>query len=434
MNLKAMAVVAGAVVASTASGDAVQWRVEDGGNGHWYQCVRVLSGIDWDSARAACQSAGGHLATIQSSGENSFVFALIGPASTWPMRFGPWLGGLATPSGWAWVTGEPWTWTNWMPGEPNNVCPYGEDRVHFIQWIDQWNDLFHTGYCGSEGPVWSYIIEWSADCNNDGIVDYGQCRDGTLPDYNSNNVPDCCEQGAACVVGNYAVEWRTADGGNGHWYQLQTVPLIWTAARAEAHSAGADLVALETVAELEWVRSHLPASYFLAGGIQDPNAESVASGWRWVTGGEIIGFAVNFDDNPCGVRSSAGEDGQQNYVEIVGEVLGDINAGPQPNCDDIGARQYILEWSADCNNDGVVDYGQILRGELEDTNANGVPDICDPCVADIVQDGLVNGIDLAAVLNNWGTKGGVIDADVNNDGIVDGSDLSIVLNGWGACP
>jgi len=94
----------------------------------------------------------------------------------------------------------------------------------------------------------------------------------------------------------------------------------------------------------------------------------------------------------------------------------------------------VIEWSADCNNDGIVDYGQILRGELADTNANGVPDICDPCVADIVQDGLVNGIDLAAVLNNWGTKGGVIDADVNNDGIVDGSDLSIVLNGWGACP
>ena len=40
----------------------------------------------------------------------------------------------------------------------------------------------------------------------------------------------------------------------------------------------------------------------------------------------------------------------------------------------------IREWSADCNGDGVVDYGQIQSGELADTNHNGVPDVCDPHV------------------------------------------------------
>ena len=49
--------------------------------------------------------------------------------------------------------------------------------------------------------------------------------------------------------------------------------------------------------------------------------------------------------------------------------------------------------------------------------------------------GAVNGVDLAAVLNSWGTNGGKYPgADTNDDGIVDGTDLAEVLNGWGTCP
>ena len=59
---------------------------------------------------------------------------------------------------------------------------------------------------------------------------------------------------------------------------------------------------------------------------------------------------------------------------------------------------------------------------------------CSPCGADIARDGVVNGIDLAAVLTNWGTAGGSLNADVNQDGVVNGSDLAVVLAGWGPCP
>jgi hypothetical protein len=67
-----------------------------------------------------------------------------------------------------------------------------------------------------------------------------------------------------------------------------------------------------------------------------------------------------------------------------------------------------LEWSADCNNDGLVDYGQILAGDLPDANNNNIPDCCEqgvscsPCGADIARDGVVNGSDLAVVLAGWG--------------------------------
>ena len=57
------------------------------------------------------------------------------------------------------------------------------------------------------------------------------------------------------------------------------------------------------------------------------------------------------------------------------------------------------------------------------------------CPADVVQNGFVDGSDLAAVLSVWGTSGGIYPrADTNGDGIVDGSDLATVLGGWGACP
>jgi hypothetical protein len=41
---------------------------------------------------------------------------------------------------------------------------------------------------------------------------------------------------------------------------------------------------------------------------------------------------------------------------------------------------FIVEWSADCNADGLVDKGQILSGQLQDVNNNGIPDGCEtPC-------------------------------------------------------
>ena len=328
----------------------------------------------------------------------------------------------------------------------NNACGMGTAE-NFCQWAKQWGgtwaDVAGIAFPapGCESIVSHSLIEWSADCNNDGIVDYGQCRDGTLPDYNSNNVPDCCEQGMACAVADYPMQWRTEDGGNGHWYSksIWTSPKNWNDARASATARGADLVAISAAAENTWIvtrfdLSHDPCAGYrgwFIGAYQDLLASDYSEpngGWRW-SNGESWGWTnwrPGAPDNYLGNQHWALID-----TPIEGQAWDDVGGGPggpEPIC------RAIFEWSADCNSDGIVDYGQILRGDIADTNANGVPDICDPCVADIVQDGLVNGIDLAAVLNNWGTKGGVIDADVNNDGIVDGSDLSIVLNGWGTCP
>ena len=52
------------------------------------------------------------------------------------------------------------------------------------------------------------------------------------------------------------------------------------------------------------------------------------------------------------------------------------------------------------------------------------------CEADLNGDLVVDGADLAAVLNAWGTQ----NADIDGDGSTGGSDLAAVLNSWGACP
>ncbi|MSR44580.1 MAG: hypothetical protein EXS15_04375 [Phycisphaerales bacterium] len=53
-----------------------------------------------------------------------------------------------------------------------------------------------------------------------------------------------------------------------------------------------------------------------------------------------------------------------------------------------------------------------------------------PPVADLNNDGLVNGSDLTILFAQWGTDSAV--ADLDRDGIVAGSDLALVLGAWGS--
>ncbi|MFM7051317.1 MAG: hypothetical protein ACKOYN_04180, partial [Planctomycetota bacterium] len=63
----------------------------------------------------------------------------------------------------------------------------------------------------------------------------------------------------------------------------------------------------------------------------------------------------------------------------------------------------------------------------------GVVTICD-CLADLAQDGSVNGGDLGMLLSAWGLTNAQGTGDANHDGVLNVEDLSIVLSAWGACP
>lgn len=86
---------------------------------------------------------------------------------------------------------------------------------------------------------------------------------------------------------------------------------------------------------------------------------------------------------------------------------------------------------ADCDNDGIGD----ACDPGEDYNGNVIPDYCE-CIADLYVDGVVNGVDLGALLAYWGpttSSAASQRADLNRDGAVDGIDLGYQLSRWGPC-
>ena len=123
-----------------AGADWVQWRVEDGGNGHFYEVIFVPGEITWPDANVAALRANhlSHLATITSLEENDFVTSLLQP-----FGFG-WIGGIQTAGalsssdGWRWTTEEAFVFTNWVPGEPNDL-PFDEIFLE-INETGNWND------------------------------------------------------------------------------------------------------------------------------------------------------------------------------------------------------------------------------------------------------------------------------------------------------
>jgi hypothetical protein len=189
---------AAAMTAGASAQDAVQWRVEDGGNWHWYSALRLPKQPEWLPAKSAAEARGAHLATLTNAGENQFVFQIAVAQGAFEVIKGPYLGARKNADGaFEWITGEPFSFTSWRPGEPSsgNWEPY----LNFLG-VDGapaplWNDT------DSPETEWS-MIEWSADCNADGLVDYGQIRAGQLADANGNNIPDCCENGGSCCPGD----------------------------------------------------------------------------------------------------------------------------------------------------------------------------------------------------------------------------------------
>ena len=130
-------------------------------NGHWYELITTTA--TWATARdnAASQTFtdtgagilyGGHLLTINSASENTFILNTF--------NTNVWLGAYQTskvsePSGnWAWVTGEAFTYTKWRASEPNNSGG-SEDvaEMYNSTYSGEWNDLG-----ASNGKA--YIIEY----------------------------------------------------------------------------------------------------------------------------------------------------------------------------------------------------------------------------------------------------------------------------------
>jgi hypothetical protein len=158
----AICTVATGMLLSTSFATPVQWTIEEGGNGHWYeQVLTTPSTISWSAALAEAESRGGYLVTVTSAGEETFI------QSTCTADCESWAGGYLDNGSWGWVTGEIWDYTNWYPGEPNGTPSYSP-HLEVLFYCSGWNDATLSNECDS------YIVEYESQAGTWTVDDDGK--------------------------------------------------------------------------------------------------------------------------------------------------------------------------------------------------------------------------------------------------------------------
>ncbi len=131
------------------------------GTGHYYQVVPTSGTMTWDQCRDAAIAMGGYLATVSNQSENDFLLSLPQPG------VGTYIGGFeSSPGVWAWVSGEPWSYTSWNSGEPSNVTPERETSLEMYTSLSvsprlpgRWNNIMHNAISTEFA---SYVVEFSS--------------------------------------------------------------------------------------------------------------------------------------------------------------------------------------------------------------------------------------------------------------------------------
>ncbi|MCH2152863.1 MAG: hypothetical protein MK089_05935 [Phycisphaerales bacterium] len=185
--------------------EPVQWTAEEGGNGHWYWWISTPEGPSWSSCQLQAEALGGNLVVAPTLEERTWC------RDTFPESFAIGLfqdvssDDYAEPGGgWRWVDGTPVGDDLWCIGEPDDGG--GQDCAAGFYAVP--NACVATGFCGQAFNA--MLVEFSSDCNGDGIVDYGQILDGTFEDEDGNGVLDLCEDGIL-TVDNDLMECPDAD-------------------------------------------------------------------------------------------------------------------------------------------------------------------------------------------------------------------------------
>ncbi len=208
----------------------------DPATGHCY--VAWAGPSNWATAQRACQAHGGYLAVVTSASENAVVNTVGGSASP------QWIGlevTPGTPTTFRWVDGEPYQYSAWAPGQPDNGGGKGPEECT-ARTLTGWDDM----PCGfpSNGDLppstivaLGYVCESS--CGN-GVVDPGEECDG----------------GAGCTA-NCALKRPCTEAGavsspfNGHCYFPVGVNVNYSTALSSSCPAGTHLATLADIAESE---------------------------------------------------------------------------------------------------------------------------------------------------------------------------------------
>lgn len=369
-------------------------------NGHRYQLAEPAGWNDF-VAFAASQTFGGTFgcpASIGSGFENQWIRCNVAsnvptindgaPFSTWIS-----LNDVDTEGTFEWWCTEPFVYSNWKAGEPNNGG--NSDFVELLgdsgQWQDRGGQAVEYGLveyefvaCGSGGNC--FAVHAPPGCNDESCCQTvcffdSFCCSTTWDGGCVNEANGLCSPGI--------VAGPILNPTNQHnYYLLETG--AWSEAQEKAESLGGYLVTINNAAENTWVRNNV--SRF--DGNQTRicfigfNDQLVEGAFQWLN--NSVSTYTNWD---------AGEPNNSGGIEHFTEMLADGT------------------WR-DNDNTGTSGFSTFAIVEV-------------PCAADFDGNGSVDGGDLGTLLGAWNTTDKT--ADLNHDGVVNGADLAIVLGSWGSC-
>lgn len=166
-------------------------------NGHAYYYTG--GAYRWPEAKKISEDLSGHMVTINSAEENAFIYSNFKSTN----KYDPWIGLYNTgiQGTFAWVTGEPVTFTNWFPGEPNNKGGLGSSVIepyviiNGYDYLNRWNDIgpgVNAGFITEfESPIVTFKQtagpEWGSE---QAPGEYEVCYE--ITDHANDTTSTCC--------------------------------------------------------------------------------------------------------------------------------------------------------------------------------------------------------------------------------------------------
>lgn len=276
-------------------------------NGHSY--LLIEGEMTWTQARDYSASVGGYLACITSPEEQEFIFTLIKEGT----REFYWIGATdeAEEGVWTWVSGEPFTYSNWASRQPDNNYRSSIESYLGVARVDtdwaragKWNDFTNTG--SEPGPS-GLIVEWD------------QGRPVTM------DIP------------------ADASVYNGHSYLRVEEGMTWKQAKAYCQARGGYLACVTSVGEQSFIDRLLNGgemSYYWLGA----SDEAEEGTWTWLSG-EKFDYS-NWGNRQPDNNYSGGED----YMGIARLGKDWADPGEWNDFTDTGSVSglggFICEWPA----------------------------------------------------------------------------------------